>query len=145
MSIYGSADARLIARELDAFCKRELGAGVAAALFYQSSIGAVAGLSLSDRRRVVIKAHPPDWLHARLSKIVRLQTYLAERCTLAPAVLGGPSALGLGLAVAEPYVQRGALRDAHDREVRRGLARSLHTLVELLAPHVTASGLPRCY
>ena len=60
LAIYGCADARTIARSLDELCRRELGAPVRQALFYQASIGAVAGVELVHGRRVVIKAYQPD-------------------------------------------------------------------------------------
>ena len=49
-----------IAGAIDAFCRRELGVGVARGLFHQSSVGAVTGVVLEDGRCLVIKAHQPE-------------------------------------------------------------------------------------
>jgi hypothetical protein len=142
LAIYGDDDATAIAGALDEFCRAELGTAVARTLFYQSSIGAVAGLELHDGRRIVVKAHQPDWSRTRLEEIVRLQKHLASRGGWAPPVLAGPSPLGRGLAIAEAYVDRGAPPDAHQPEIRRALATSLRALVEELEPFVGASVLP---
>src|SRR5262245_54416956 len=56
-AIFASEDARGIAAAIDALCEGHLGANVAGGLFYQSSIGSVAGVALSDGRKVVIKTH----------------------------------------------------------------------------------------
>ena len=141
-AIYGTDDATAIARAIDGFCREALGTGIDRALFYRSSIGAVAGLRPQDGRHVVVKAHQPDWSRMRLAEIVRLQRHLAARGDVAPAVLAGPSPLGRGLAVAETYVDRGTVRDAHETEVRQALATSLHAVVQALAPFVATSVLP---
>jgi hypothetical protein len=78
LAIHGHGDASAIAAALAAFCRRELGAGVRGALFYQSSIGAVAGLELADGRRVVVKAHQPNRSLAELEEISQLQGQAAR-------------------------------------------------------------------
>ncbi len=60
LAVHGTGDPRAIATEIDAFCRRELESPVAEALWYQSSIGAVAGLRVEDGRRVVVKGHQPE-------------------------------------------------------------------------------------
>jgi hypothetical protein len=142
LAIHGCDDAAVIAGAIDEFCRHTLGAGVGHALFYRSSIGAVAGLELDDGRRVVVKAHQPDWSRARLMEIARLQAHLASNGGLAPTVLTGPSPLGRGLAIAETYVDRGVARDGHEATIRHALATSLHAVVGALEPFVATSGLP---
>jgi Phosphotransferase enzyme family len=99
-------------------------------------------VALADGRRVVIKAHQPDWSRARLEEIVRLQRWLADRGLLAPMVLAGPSPLGHGLAVVEEYVDRGTWCDAREPAIRRALATSLHVVIEALRPRAGSSMLP---
>jgi len=142
LSIYGVSEPATIAGAIVEFCYKELRVVVAGALFYRSSAGAVAGLELDDGRRVVVKAHQPDWTRARLEEIVRLQTHLAGRGLFAPTVLAGPAPLGRGLAVVEEYIDRGAVADAHRPEIRRALAGTLRAVVEALEPFVATSTLP---
>jgi hypothetical protein len=142
LAIYGSDDATAIARAINEFCREQLGSGVAHALFHQSSIGAVSAVELRDGRRVVIKAHQPEWSESRLAEIVRLERQLASRGLWAPAVLLGPVPLGQGFAVVEEHVDRGARADPHDPTIRRALAASLHEVIEALASFVGASSLP---
>jgi hypothetical protein len=141
LAIYGCDNAKAIAQAIDDFCRREVGSPVADALFYQSSIGAVAGVLLVDGCRVVVKAHQPDWSRTRLKEIVRLQTYVASQTQLAPAVLAGPSSLGQGWGVIEAYADRGVTCDAHVPEVRRALAKSLYIISKVLEPFVDACTL----
>lgn len=145
---YGTDDPRLIADAIDQFCRRELGSSARNGLFYQSSIGSVAGVTLADGRRVVIKAHQPDWSVEQLCAVVTLQRHVASTCGLAPDVLAGPSPLGNGLAVVENFVDRGSPRDAHDPLIRARLAHGLNTSIRSLEsfspsvelrPHALAS------
>jgi hypothetical protein len=142
LAIHGSGDAGAIARSLDDFCRAQLDAGIAHALFYRSSIGAVAGVQLHDGRRVVVKAHQPDRSRTRLEEIVRLQNHLAAHGGLAPRVVAGPAPLGRGLALAEELVERGTAPDAHQPAMRRALAVSFHAVIGALDPFVAASSLP---
>jgi hypothetical protein len=56
LAIFETDDAERIGSAIDAFCQRELGAGVAHGRFYQSSIGSVSGVELVDARSVVVSA-----------------------------------------------------------------------------------------
>jgi hypothetical protein len=140
-AIFASEDAHSIAAAMNAFCHRHLGAGVAGGLFYQSSIGSVAGVALSDGRKVVIKTHQPGRTRVFVAEIVRIQSYLAERELLAPKVIAGPLPLGQGWAVVENYIEIGATADAHRPEIRGALARTLRTIVTTCAPLVASSSL----
>jgi len=140
-AIYGHSDARRIAAALDDLCRHELGAPVEDALFHQSSIGAVTGVRLADGRKVVIKAHQPDWSRDQLCAVVRLQQHVASACGLAPEVLAGPVPLGRGFAVLEALAGRGVVRDAHQPRVRRTQAGTLHRLVSCLEQFTSRSGL----
>lgn len=142
LAIYQTDDPRQIAQALDVTCLRELGASIARPRFYEASIGAVAGVELEDGRAVVIKAHQPDWPHERLQEIVRLQRHISQQLGWAPDVLAGPVALGAGLAVIEPLLQRGEWLDPHQAEGRRAYARSLHVLSDRLSAFAPDSRLP---
>ena len=74
LAIYGTSDARRIAEAIEDFCRRGLKSAPAETLFYQSSVGAVVGLRLLDDRKVVIKAHQPDWEPQRLEEVARPST-----------------------------------------------------------------------
>ena len=50
LAIFETSGPQRIAQKLDAFCEEVLGARVVRGLFYQSSIGSVTGVALSDAR-----------------------------------------------------------------------------------------------
>ena len=56
LAIFRTDDAREIAARLDELCTAALGAPIAGARFYGSSVGSVAGVVLADGREVVIKS-----------------------------------------------------------------------------------------
>ena len=141
-AIYGVAEPTAIADALRALCRRELAVEIAAPLFYQASIGAVAGLLLRDGRRIVVKAHQPEVSRARLEELGKLQRHLAAGGLYATQLLTGPVLLGSGLATIEAFDARGEPRDGHEPVVRRALANALHQLVTALEPFVEASALP---
>jgi hypothetical protein len=142
LAIYGFADPTRLARLLDACCLRLLGSHVRGALFYQSSVGAVAGVELTDGRRVVLKAYQPDRSFERLQEVARLQRCLAQHGCLAPPVLAGPEPLGRGHLLIEAHVARGETRDGHEPAIRAAIARSLHAVSTALSPLVASSSLP---
>jgi hypothetical protein len=141
LAIYGFAEPARVAWLLDACCGRLLGARVRGALFYQSSIGAVAGVELDDGRRVVLKAYQPDRSFERLQEVARLQRHLTQHGCFAPPVLAGPEPLGRGHLLIEEQVTRGETRDAHEPIIRAAIARSLYTVSATLAPLLTSSTL----
>jgi hypothetical protein len=142
LAIYGTDDASRIARVIDEFCCHELRSAADQTLFYQSSIGAVAGLRLRDGRSVVVKAHQPNWTFKRLEEVAHLQSKVATDLELAPQVLAGPAPLGNGFAIVEQYIDRGSIRNGHESAIRRALAISLHAVVEYLTPFTLGSVLP---
>jgi hypothetical protein len=141
LAIHGTADAHSIAAAIDSFCLRELGAAVAEPLFYRSSIGAVAGVCLTDGRRVVIKAHQPAQPALHLQQAAILQRYLAATEAIAAAVIAAPSPLGAGTATAEEFCVRGESRDGHQPDVRKALAAGLHRVIRALAACGNPAGL----
>jgi Phosphotransferase enzyme family len=141
LAVFGTDDAAAIARAIDAFCVRHLGAPVARGLFHQSSIGSVTGVALADGRRLVIKAHQPERPFELLQEIARIQSYLADRSVFAPKIVAGPLPLGHGHAIVETYIDAGDTADAHRPEIRRALARGLCTIVATCAPLVASTSL----
>jgi hypothetical protein len=142
LAIYGHADAARIAAALDEICFATLGSRATGALFYRSSVAAVAGLELRDGRRVVVKAHQPDQPRSVLAGLVQLQAHVAATTRLAPQPLAGPLPFANGFATIEEHDARGATADAHDPAVRRAIAIALHEIVELLAPFADDSQVP---
>lgn len=141
LAIYGSGDARAIAAEIDAFCRRELGGTVARGLFHASSIGCVTAVELGDGRRLVVKAHHPARALGWLQEVVRVQMHLASRGLWATTVCSGPAPIGRGLAIVEALVEGGDARDGHEPAVRAALARSLAQMVTACRPLVATSTL----
>jgi hypothetical protein len=129
LAIYGTGDARAIAQELDAFCRRELDGRVARGLFHTASVGAVTGVELGDGRRVGVKAHQPERELGWLQEIVRMQMHLASRGLPATTVCGGPAPIGRGLAIVEAFVERGATPDGHEPAVRAAIAEALYAII----------------
>jgi len=131
--LFGTHDPEPVGRAFDEFCLAELGSPVAAPLFYEASVGCVAGFELADGRRLVVKAQslasPPDFLAAT----ARTQATLVARGFPAPAVLLGPRPLGCTLATVEELVDEGDYRDAHEPPIRSALAEALARLVTLAA------------
>ena len=145
LPIYGTADGRAIAEEIDRFCRDELKSGVARPLFYETSQGSVTGVELGDGRRVVVKAHRAGEALAWLHEMVRVQMHLASRGLWATTVCGGPAPLGRTLGVVEAFVDRGVTRDGREPAVRGELARGLFALVAACRPLVAGSTLRRHY
>src|SRR3954466_15963200 len=99
--LLGTNDSAKIVDLVDAFCERALGIGLQTVTFYKRGVGAVFGVSLADRRQVVVKVHRPDLIKAGLDGMRTVQRRLAEEGLPVPTPLGAPSTLGNGVAAAE--------------------------------------------
>ena len=140
--LFGAHYPEAVGEAFARFCRAELGSPVAAGLFYEASIGCVAGVELEDGRRVVVKAHPAASPREFLEAVVRIQTELVRRGFPAPAVLLGPRPLGRTHATVERLVDEGEYRDAHEPPVRAALAWALARLVALTSD-LSPRGLER--
>ena len=133
--IFRTADPHTIAQMIEAFCLLELDSPLKETLFFEASQGAVFGLCLSNRERIVIKAHPPRKSVDTLSAVVQVQSYLAEHGYPCPTPLLAPRPLAAGHAVVETLIDEGIYKDAHDPIVRRSIA-------EMLAWHLNLTRHP---
>jgi hypothetical protein len=141
LAIFECANAGSIARFLNVFCMRNLGFPIVRGLFHQSSVGSVTGVVLDDGRSVVIKGHQPERSREFLAEVVRVQSYLAERCVFATQVVAGPLPLGRGYAIVEAFTETGSKADAHLPEIRGALAAGLHAIVQACNPLVETTSL----
>src|SRR3954467_11245649 len=77
--LLGTNDSAKIVDLVDAFCERALGIGLQTVTFYKRGVGAVFGVSLADRRQVVIKVHRSDLIiESELRGIRAVQRRLAQ-------------------------------------------------------------------
>ena len=107
LSVFGTSDPDAIADAYDAWCVTNVGCGVRAAWMFAVSVGCVAGLELEDRRRVVVKAYPPDRDERRLTAMVAIQHLAVDRGLPAPLPLARPAPIGLGWASVEAALEIG--------------------------------------
>ena len=126
---------------LDAFCVRNLGAGVDRGEFFDASVGSVHGLRLLDGRRVVVKLHGSRASTAFLAAVQAVQRQLFVGGFPAPEPLVAPTPFGHGTAVVEALLDRGEHADAHQAEVRRAMAGSLAHFIERCRPLTTLRDL----
>ena len=131
--LLGTHEPETVAAAFSDFCSAELRAEPAAAVFYESHVGSVAGLVLDDGRRVVVKAQALACTRRYLEAASHVRRELVARGFPAPALLLGPRPLGRTLATVEALVDDGEYRDAHEPPIRRALARGLAALVALTA------------
>jgi hypothetical protein len=130
--VFGTGDAGEIAAIIDRYCRRELGAEVAAALFYGASAGCVFGLRLADGAQVVVKACQQRWRPPFLRAVQAVQAHLAGSGIPGALPLRGPTPLVPGRphqAIVETFVADPGLRpyaSLRERHVSAvGLARQI--------------------
>jgi hypothetical protein len=115
------------AASLAAWCTDQLGSAPAVKLFSSGHLSMVVGLRLADGREVVVKVRPAA---PRIAGCVEVQRRMFESGYPCPEPLGGPAALGEGMATAEAYVPGGeVLPGAND--AARVSAEAFARLVEL--------------
>jgi Ser/Thr protein kinase RdoA (MazF antagonist) len=122
---FGTTEPDAIAAAIDAWCRGNLGAGIAQYHFFDSSSGSVHGVRLRDGRDVVVKVHRPDLTLAYLDAISTVQRAFAERGLPASRPLTGPVPYGPVHITAETMLESGQPADGHDPTVRAALARGL--------------------
>jgi hypothetical protein len=94
--------------DLDAWCREQLGTGVAVAHWSQEGTGLVWGVALDDGRRVVIKAHRRGYMpDEHLPAFLEVQRRVASVHHWAPMPLAGPAPLGDRVATAETWLADG--------------------------------------
>lgn len=140
--LFGTHDPAEVGDLFGEFCEHELGSAPSASLFYEASVGCVAGLELLDGRRVVVKAQALANPVGFVAAACRVQSALMAAGFPAPAVLLGPRPLGRTVATVEELVDDGEYRDAHEPAIRRALASGLARLVSL-ASDFSPDGLER--
>jgi Phosphotransferase enzyme family len=124
----------VLADELSAFCRSELGSDVGEMEFLRVSVGCAAGLRLADGRRVVVKALRPGTRPERLAAIQRVQGALSSEGFPCPAPLADPVPLGAGVGIAETLLDDGEPADAHDERTRDAMALALAELIRRCRP-----------
>ena len=145
LGAFGTADPAAIAAAIDRFCVEALGQPVAGAVFYGSSIGAVAGRARGAGGRVVLKVHQPGVRLERLRAIQPVMAALAGAGFPCPRPLVAPRPLALGHATVEELLDRGGPADAHEPWARRELARRLAELVRLVPTERRSPALGRSW
>ena len=133
----------MIAAHFDRFLRREVGVGVARPHFYATSTGCALGVTLTDGRRVVVKAHQPRTDGSVLAAVQRVQAHLGAQGFPAPAPVAGPARLGVGVGTVEVMLDRGVVPDARAPGTRAAIAAAFHRLVTLTGGFVDDPALAR--
>jgi hypothetical protein len=129
--VSGTTDPHRIACLIDTFCQEELGAHVADYLFYESSVGAVCGVSLMDGRRFVVKVHQSSRSQDFLVSVVNVQRYLIDHGYSCTKPILNPRPLAYGIVTNEEFVDEGVYLEAYDPTIRRAMAEMLAWLIHL--------------
>ena len=136
----GDASPAEVALALDALCRVELGAPIAASTFFEASVGSVHGLRLRDGRELVVKLHAPHVSTRHLDAVQAAQRLLAAGGFPVPVPLLPPTPVGAGVATAESLLAGGEVPDGHRPEARRALASALARVVALCRPLTAEPG-----
>ncbi len=109
--IFGTADAEAVAAMVEAAVVERIGATVERCLFWQVSVGCVAGVVLGDGRELVLKAHQHRYSEAFLRAAVETQRLVAAAGLPCPTPIVNPFRIGPTWATVESY--RPAPPDEH--------------------------------
>lgn len=118
---------------LDRYVRRHLGSPITAISFRAGRISAVYGCRLDDGREIVVKVHRAGADTAQLAAAAQAQRHLADAGYPCPRPLERPSAEDGRTVVVESLLTDGEIADAAEPAVRRALATSLATQVQLLS------------
>jgi hypothetical protein len=141
-SIFGIVDPHRIDAMFDTWVAHNLDRHVQGAWHWAVSVGCVAGLTLNDSTRVVIKAYPPDRCRNRLVAVLRLQTAAKNAGLPAPTPLAGPADIGRSLATAEEALDVGRRPHLLDARDRATAAEGWVALSRVLEPFASVLGEP---
>ena len=142
-SILGTADPQEVRHNLDSFCKEHFGSEVEKILLFQLGTGAAFGLLLTDKRRIFLKAHPPERPAEYLEAVHRVQAHLHHRDFPCPKPILGPRPFGVGLATIDDFMDTGEIPDAHHPKVRRKVAKALVHQIQLAEEVPDINGLEK--
>jgi hypothetical protein len=130
-ALFGSADPDVIADAVSAWCAEHLGAAIARYQFFDTSSGSVHGVTLTDRRDVVVKMHRPGVQREFLDALHSVQLEMvAHGCPGARPIVA-PVAMPPGHVTAEEMLGPFRKGDGHYPSTRGALARGLVTFVAL--------------
>ena len=139
--VFGTGDPEEIAGIIDHFCARQLGSRVERYEFFATSVMSVHGVRLADGRRVVVKLGRRSLGASFLAAVQRVQWHLVAHGFPCPRPVLEPTPVERGVAVVEELLDRGGRADAREPSIRRALAKSLASLVDLCRGFVTLDGL----
>ena len=143
LDMLGTDDATAIEAAIGAFCREQLGRGMARVRSWSLSAGAGFGLGLADGQSVFLKAWSPATPRTSLESVHVVQHALATRGFPAPRVLVNPRPFMRGHAVIMQWCELGTQLDAHAPPVRRAMATSLAHLIALATPFADRCNLPQ--
>lgn len=103
-AVFGTADAAEITYALERKVVSTLGTDVEEALFYETSVGCVAGLLMQDGTKLVVKGYQPRWSNQFLRSVQRVQGALAGSGFPCPQPVAGPVDILGGHALIEAYL-----------------------------------------
>lgn len=132
-AIFGDVAQAEVDDWLDRLVSTRLSANLGEVIFRRGRVSAVFGLGLDDARRVVVKVHRGQPVHASLTAAAGSQRRLADHGYPAPFPIDGPSVLDGHVAVIESLLDVGSPADAHDPVVRMAMAASLTEQIRILA------------
>lgn len=99
--VFGTQDPSVVADTVEAIAVAATGEGVAAGLWFRSSVAAVAGVVLQDQRDVVVRAYQRSMSRQFIEAVVRVQGHLARGSYPCPAPVGDVVAVNGVLGRAE--------------------------------------------
>lgn len=141
-TLFGTADPAIISEIINRHALEACGAQARKVIFYRRGVGAVFGLSLVDRRRIVVKVHRIDLVGETLPARSKVQHHLATRGLPVPRPLAEPTRLVNGIATIEEYLDEGELSNSRLPGMIDSFALGLHSFIAVASELVGSVDLP---
>ena len=141
-TLFGTAEPAVISQIITRHVLAACGAQAVKVIFYRRGVGAVFGLNLVDRRRVVVKVHRTDLVGETLPARSKVQHHLASRGLPVPRPLAEPTRLANGIATIEEYLDEGELSDSRLPGMIDSFALGLHSFIAVASELVGSVDLP---